>query len=341
MISNFPHFETHHCVTGSMRHMYAFHQHPISEEMLLGLGEGVGFIYWHPKGSDPFLGGRGTPKPSMEELTGQRTGVRITPHNTDSAAKARHTLLELLDSGEPVMLQLDMGFLPYFDFDGQEYHFGGHAVVACGYDSTTQTVLIADRDKELHPVPLDKLEAARGSKYKPFPPHNRWYTFDFSEKHDPTPEDIYTAIQHQADLMLNPPIQNIGIAGIRKAARLIPSWATIDHLVWVLFNGYIFISPVGGSGGGNFRYMFSRFLSEASQITQDERIAESAVHFKTVADRWAAVGECFKAGSEMDDPVSALSDIAAMLLSVADLEESAWAGLRNTMLEKQKAATIR
>jgi hypothetical protein len=43
----------------------------------------------------------------------------------------------------------------------------------------------------------------------------------------------------------------------------------------------------------------------------------------------------------MDDPVSALSDIAAMLLSVADLEESAWAGLRNTMLEKQKAATIR
>jgi hypothetical protein len=28
---------THHCITGSMRHIYDFHNHSISEEMLLGL----------------------------------------------------------------------------------------------------------------------------------------------------------------------------------------------------------------------------------------------------------------------------------------------------------------
>ena len=40
-----------------------------------------------------------------------------------------------------------------------------------------------------------------------------------------------------------------------------------DALRWALFNTYIFISPVGGSGGGIFRYMFSRFLREAAALT--------------------------------------------------------------------------
>ena len=76
-ITNFKLFDTHHCVTGSMRHIYTFHDHPVSEEMLLGLGNGVSFIYWHQKGTIPFLGGRSMPKPSMEEIAAKRTGVSV------------------------------------------------------------------------------------------------------------------------------------------------------------------------------------------------------------------------------------------------------------------------
>jgi len=39
----FQHFTTHHCVTGSMRHVYIYNDHGISEEMLLGIGAGVSF----------------------------------------------------------------------------------------------------------------------------------------------------------------------------------------------------------------------------------------------------------------------------------------------------------
>lgn len=46
-IPGFQSLETHHCVTGSMLHVYQFHDCPISEELLLGIGAGVGFIYWH------------------------------------------------------------------------------------------------------------------------------------------------------------------------------------------------------------------------------------------------------------------------------------------------------
>ncbi len=41
-----------------MKHIYAFYGHDISEDMLLGLGSGLGFIYWHMKGIPPMFGGR-------------------------------------------------------------------------------------------------------------------------------------------------------------------------------------------------------------------------------------------------------------------------------------------
>jgi hypothetical protein len=330
-LDRFQSLETHHCVTGSMRHVYVYNDHPISEDMLLGIGAGVSFSYWHFKGAPPFMGGRGMPKPSMEEIAGQRTGVDIQARATTSARKARKTLLEMLGAGQPVMIQCDMGFLPYFDFGGEEYHFGGHAVVVCGYDQETDRVLIADRDPELHPVPMADLEKARGSTYKPFPPKNRWYTFDFTRKRQPSAAEVRQAIGQQVQPMLNPPIRNIGVNGIRKAAQMVPKWPDTmdaDELRMALFNAYIFISAEGGTGGGCFRYMFSRFLREAAQIAEDPLLEDGATKFQHIGDQWEALGEWFRATSEAHDAASLLGDCVASLNTLADLEESAWTHLR-------------
>lgn len=325
-LKGFKSLQTHHCVTGSMRHIYAFNSCDISEDLLLGLGEGVGFMYWHAKGQPPFLGGRTSPKPSMEAVAGQRTGVKIEIHHTASPLKARQTLLDMLSAGQPVMLQVDMGFLPYFDFGGEQYHFGGHVVVACGYDAETEQVLIAERDA-LYPVPMANLEKARGSTFKPFPPQNAWVTFDFSGFHALTADETRRAIANQAAQMLNPPIKNMGVKGIRTAAKRIPRWSeemSADEIQWALFNTYIFISPVGGSGGGIFRYMFGRFLDEAAGITGEARLTESAAAFKRIGDAWEAFADWAKATSEGSDPASHLSECTELLLQIADQEQAAW-----------------
>jgi hypothetical protein len=335
-LAGFRHLTTHHCVTGSMRHVYVFNGYDISEDLLLGLGAGVSFSYFHYKGQPPFMGGRGMPKPSMEALAGQRTGVKIAPHTTTSARKARAALLAILDAGQPVMLQVDMGFLPYFDFGGEEYHFGGHAIVVCGYDPETEQVLIADREEALHPVAMADLEKARGSTFKPFPPKNGWWTFDFGEMRLPTAAEVRQAIVEQADLMLHPPISNIGVKGIRKAADAIPQWPErmdADALKWALFNSYIFISPVGGSGGGNFRYMFTRFLREAAVIADNPRLDAVADDFAGIADAWAEVGEWFLVTSELPDPAARMGEVAAQLHALADLEAAAWARLRESVTD--------
>lgn len=329
LLDGFKSLSTHHCVTGSMRHVYEYNHHPISEEMLLGLGEGVSFIYWHQRGQAPFIGGRGSPKPSMEQLAGQRTGVVITPKTTSSIARAEKVLFEFLDSRQPVMLQVDMGYLPYFDFGGSEYHFGGHAIVACGSSVDGAVIMVADRDG-IYPVPFVDLQRARASKHKPFPPHNRWYTFDFTHKRQPTSQEIYTAIRNQAVNMLQPPISNIGVKGIRKTAEMIPSWPakmSEEQIRWALFNTYIFISPAGGSGGGAFRYMFSRFLDESGQITGDDRLVSSAETFKRIGDSWQELAEWFLWAYKTSNPQEHLADCTRSLNSLSDLEASAWSEL--------------
>jgi len=331
-LEGFKSLTTHHCVTGSMRHVYVYNDHDISEEMLLGLGAGVGFIYWHQKGTPPFIGGRANARGEFEPLAGKRTGVKIEPHTTSSARKAKRTLLEMLDAGQPVMIQCDMGFLPYFDFGGYEYHFGAHVVVVCGYDVETDQVLIADRDEELHPVSLEDLEKARGSTFKPFPPRHKWYTFDFSGKRQPTADEVRQAIAEQAQGMLEPPISNFGVKGIRKAAKRVLKWPDQmdeEELRFTLFNTFIFIDATGGTGGGIFRYMFSRFLREAAEITSNDRLIEVADEFQRIGDKWQVVAEIFKSTSEADDPTAELPEISTPLLELASLEEAAWSRLRD------------
>lgn len=335
----FPGFEslrTHHCVTGSMRHVYAFHEHPISEDMMLGVGSGLGLIYWHMKGMPPMIGGRANvARPGEEGLeitTGRRTGVKVERFHTGSAAKAEKALLEMLEAGEPVLLVVDMGFLPYFTDLPEDFHFGAHAIVVGGYDPESSRVLIADRDGPLHPVSLEDLARARGSKFKPFPPQNTWFTFDFSGKRQPQPEEIRQAIGEVCTTMLEGPISNIGVRGIRKAAERTLKWSDTmsdEELRGACFNAFIFIDATGGTGGGIFRYMYGRFLKEAALITGDDRLAEIGTDLRAIGDLWQEVAEIFKRGSEAGDTVSVLAETTTPLMAIADREEAIWTGLRD------------
>lgn len=341
----FQHFTTQHCVTGSLRHIYEFNGFPIREEMLLGLGAGVGFVYWHTRGTQPFLGGRAnTGRPGeegLEKAAGRRTGVKVEIHRTGSAAKAEKALLAQLAACQPVMLVLDMGYLPYFDFGGQEYHFGYHVVVACGYDPQTSQVLIADRDMDLHPISLAELALARGSRYQPFPPRHGWYGFDFSGAHPPEPDEICQAILECAHGMLEPPISNLGVRGVRKASQRIREWPGIlseQDIRATCINSAIMIDERGGTGGGLFRYIYGRFLEEAAGITGLAGLRAIGRQMQEIGDCWEQVAEHFSRAYMAPNPAVELDQVCAILPEIANREEAAWSALRQNVLVPGSAA---
>jgi hypothetical protein len=321
-----------HCVTSSYRKVCAYNHYPISEEMLLGLGAGAGFVYWHARGQVPFLGGRGNPKDFARDIS-RRTGVVISEHYSASPRAAEKALLALLDAGQPVVVGVDMPFMPYLGLPA-EAHFGGHAVVVCGYDPAARLALIADMEPQqtgykegtLNAISLDQLATARGSKYQPFPPRNLWCTFDFTNARPPQPADVCEAIAQAAQPMLHPPIQNVGVAGIRTAAARAKDWAktmTESELRLSLFNAYVFVE-IGGSGGGLFRSMYARFLEEAAALTGLANLNDAARAFHACAARWSAVAQPLANAYQDPDPQALLPGLSEGLLEIYELESSAW-----------------
>jgi len=332
-LAGFEAFPTHHCVTGSLRHVYEHHGHAVSEELLLGLGRGLGFVYFHIGDMDPFYGGRANvARPGEEGLeitAGRRTGVGVEAHTTSSARKAQEALRASLEAGEPVMAYLDMGYLPYFDLP-EGYHFGAHVVVVAGYDPASQTVLLADRDAALHPVDWETLEMARGSMHKPFPPQHKWLTFDFAGARPPTPDEVREAIGEVCRGMLEPPIANLGVKGIRKARVETLRWPKLldpPALRRTCANVAMFIDRRGGTGGGIFRYMYANFLVEAAAITGEGRLGEVALEMRAIGDRWEVVAAAMARASAAEVPTSLLEEATAPLPEIADREEEFWGSL--------------
>ena len=224
------------------------------------------------------------------------------------------------------MVYLDMGFLPYLGLP-DDYHFGAHCIAVVGYDADRETVLAADRDDVFHEVSLDTLEQARSSTFKPFPPKHKWYEFDFSAAHAPTESGVRDSLRDVTELMLQPPISNFGVKGIRKAAQQTRMWPNVldeEALRRTCFNTSIFIDPTGGTGGGIFRYMYARFLTEAAALTGEDRLDKVAKELHRIGDSWEDVAAAFRAASEADDPAAELEQVVAPMPSIADAEQAVW-----------------
>ena len=338
---NCPALDGYHCVTGSLAKIYHYYGHPLSEDMLLGLGAGMGFIYWKMKMQDEtyiFIGGRANNQGFFTDL-GNRTGVKIKGISTNSTKKAEAALLEKLKESQPVMLFADMGLLPWFEFP-VEYHFGGHTFVVCGFDGK-DTLLAADMDQKAAglkqgfyaPITLQQLAIARNSKYKPFPPNNQYLEFNFSAFHPPEPTGIYSAIAQSVDMQLNPPIKNFGVKGIRNTASELRQWPELfgDHeLRMSLFNLYIFIE-IGGTGGGCFRYMYSRFLKESAEITQNRGLLDVSFNIYRSGQLFSEVASLFvdsETAPDLQDRIRCASDL---FTQIAGIEERAYTDLSNCL----------
>jgi hypothetical protein len=282
-----------HCQTTALKSMLSYYGLNISEEMLFGLGGGVGFIYWYMKQMPaPLVGGRfgGRYEEFMINMC-KRIGGKAHLFETGSAKKGHTELVNMLLADEPVYTYVDMAYLPYMAVP-EDAHFGSHTIAVFGIDEEKNTVYIADRGARPVTVTIDDLKKARNSKFPPFPPKNKILKVEYPSEIQDLREGIKEAIKECCYALMNPPISNFGLEGIKKWAKIVPVWpkqfAGIN-LYGCLLNVFIYIE-IGGTGGSSFRPMYARFLREASSLGYPE-LDEVAYIFEDSGKIWSEIAD--------------------------------------------------
>jgi hypothetical protein len=291
IIEGLPQFIGKHCETSSLKTVLDYRGLSLSEEMLLGLGGGVGFIYWYMKLMlSPFVGTRYGKVADFSTRICERIGAKATAIETGSSKKAHDELMALLRSGEPAICWVDMPYLLYLLMP-EVAHFGGHVIVVFGIDEEQDKVYIMDRGKGPVTATISDLQKARGSKFPPYSPRNRLLKIKFPTHIANLENGIKEAIRDCCKNMLNPPIKNIGLAGMQKWANIITTWPKQFKglsLYGCLFGTFTYIE-IGGTGGSAFRPMYAQFLEESSDIINEPDLEEIATMFRDSARVWSEI----------------------------------------------------
>lgn len=312
VIDEFKCFGGKHCETTAMRNVLGHYGFGFSEEMLFGIGGGLGFYYrYQPGMPGPFIGTRCGEKSSLMAVSiGKRLNVEIVIDETEDAAEGYYRLKELLRQRQPAVVYGDIAYLPFFALPPSA-HFGGHCFIVYGVDETKNEVYISDCAEKPVSISIDNLVLARSSTFHPFPPCNRMLKVIVPPRIINLENAILAGLKECCRNMLRPTEKDAGLAGMRNWAEIVLAWARggggVD-LFSGLYNTFRFIE-ISGTGGSAFRPIYVRFLKEASSILNKPALAEVAASFKQSARLWSQI-----AALALPDDFSVLGQINNLLV---------------------------
>lgn len=317
-VPGYQHIPGQHCGSTALRNLLAHHGTPISEELAFGLGAGPCFFYVPLDGSSlsRFSNGRtGRLEERFLELTGAPLRLRTAADPKESWRMAAETI----DEGRPAILITDLYHLDHY---GNSTHFPGHAVVLTGYDA--ESAHLSDTAfAEIQRTSLEGLARARHEQH-PFYPLSG-HMVDLPPGQAVTDELLRAAapraIASAAGRMLEPELRELeGLPALRRFAAEIGEWpAEAPDWQWCARFNYQVIER-RGTGGGNFRAMYSRFLEE---VGRDEAPLAAGA-----AERWSVLAAELHAASESEWPEPAgWRRVGAAASSVLEAEERLWAAL--------------
>lgn len=315
-------FEGQHCettATGTLLNQLGLR---LSEPMLFGLGEGLGFIYWKMKSMEfPFIGGRVKPDLLTANIA-RNLGLNLIARETASPEKAWEAVTALLAKGRVVGLKLDSYHLEYFS---KPIHFAGHYVALYGYDATHAYLVDTIQQGGRVKTSLASLAAARMEK-GPMASRNLYYVLLEGKYAPEVPQAARDALKANAREYLNPPINNIGWKGIRKTAEELPKWFAACKDREKEFGTTAMLMERAGTGGALFRNLYRDFLGECRGFVPGKAVVAAHAAFTEIAPLWTRVSELL-AEAPTERGEAAIREAAEMLLDLSDREKRAMAVL--------------
>ncbi|WP_344871074.1 BtrH N-terminal domain-containing protein [Allokutzneria multivorans] len=307
-----------HCETTAIGALLRHEGIELSEPMLFGLGEGLGFVYWDAKNMDfPFLGGRSKPM-RITRTVAERLGLDLRVQETGSPRKAWQNVTDALAAGRPVGLQLDCYHLEYFT---SKVHFGGHFVAMHGHDDDRAHLIDTAQQGGSVTTSLASLELARNER-GPMTARNLSFTLSAAGPRPSLRSAVLESVRANALDFLNPPIANLGHRGIGKAARQVLRWLDRSAAPSRDLPLAATLMERGGTGGALFRAMYRDFLAESASLVDDDTLRAGHHLYAEIAPLWTEVSEHIAAAGSSGD-ASHLAHASEILTDLASREHHA------------------
>jgi hypothetical protein len=288
-----------------MRDLLKLYGHDFTEDMILGLGSGVAFVYYSNSRMEPpvYIGGRVS---NLEEHLCAHLGVGMEVVKGLDDERAWLAVKELLDGGTPVMVHADVYHLDYLR---ARSHFSGHRIVLVGYDEEKGVAFVADNDRdEVQECSLESLALARSAAFLPQPAENTFYLFDVPQELTPLTEAIPRAIDAtvRLNMHLAPGRARYsrdrdtvvkGVEGLEEFASAMSGWPgwMDDEMLSLLCKSIYVRAEKGGTGyGGNFRRIYGRFLKESAGVLGAPVLERLGNEFVAIGDIWTDLALTFK-----------------------------------------------
>lgn len=325
-VTPFEPFCGQHCETTTSGNLLKQLDINLSEPMLFGLGEGLGFIFWKMKFMDfPFIGGRIKPMVLTENLA-RNLNLDLEVRETGSLKKAWHNVAACIDDNKVAGLQLDSYHLEYFT---NKVHFAGHFAAMYGYDDKDCYLVDTEQQGGLVKTSLESLAKARAEKGS-MARRNLVYLLHRNQQHKDSRNNggfnlqsaISTAIVNNATAYLNPPIKNFCYKGIEKTAGEIKKWFHNSDNIEHEFGTTALLMEKAGTGGALFRNMYRDFLHESSLQLDNKVLSDAHQQFAQIAPLWTEVASLFDAAAHTSD-VQHINEASRILTDLSAREYSA------------------
>ncbi|WP_044353119.1 BtrH N-terminal domain-containing protein [Paenibacillus sp. E194] len=318
LIEGFALFQGEHCETTAMGNLLQHKGVRLSEPMLFGIGQGLGFIYWDSKGIDfPFIGGRVKPD-ELSACIASRLNLNIRVQETSSVTKAWQNVRSCIDRGIPVGLKLDSYYLDYFT---NKIHFAAHYAVIYGMDDEYAYMADTSQQGGLVTTRLSNLTMARNAK-GPMSSRNRSFTIEQTDTLPPLAPAIRSSLINNAHAYLNPPIRNMGNKGIKKMSSEILNWPSRSKDLEKDLCLTALLMERAGTGGALFRNLYRDFLKECVDLFGDSKLEQAYSLFTEIAPMWngvsASIDNAGRTGNQQE-----LRLASELLVDIAEKERLA------------------
>jgi hypothetical protein len=323
-VAGFQHTPGVHCGSTALRDLLHQIGIDLSEPMCFGLGSGLGFYYLRdPRGTMPshMFHGRTL---TLEHDLCAHLALDFEQGANDDADCAWQTAKEWIDRGVPLLLNVELSQLPYYN---TRTPFPGHRIVLAGYDDARRVAFLADTQLPgLQEVSYDTVRAARAADISL---RHEWLAIKPTKDPVPLAGAVVSALRDNALGMNLDRAPHQAIMGMELLAEDFENWGDAPDWRWCAKFGYQIIE-VRGTGGGFFRKMYADFLREAEALDERLRAAKLAETMDGIANEWSEFARLLQRIATEQDR-AAFADASRAIRRLAMREETFWGKVLDTI----------